>query len=481
MRSQLLNAFVLLTLGSSAQAEHGVSRADVSPQEIQKCQAEWDAWQKSFTSSSPFGAQKKLDVYALGESEFDQVARRNHEKNGKISVRLAEKIPFADASGKVSKIDGFVVDPKDIDRTNREIEAAFNVLRDRDPLITANLAQMIRDNPKGNLLIAVVGSKHALDYFLQDTLPRQVMYGAQGIDQKTERFTPGFRNFVNSLEPRFRPLFLSLALSHLPELETGQVDARAAALEIASRLQMELEQVYRATERVPGIWNGKSLLGEDSKADATVLLVGESHYVMQHKTLENLPSTKCLKILGFSSVTYAHEGLPRLEKGYAPQFVASVSQLGAIGDGTRFLVGPKEFSYNELLEKFAPEAARIKARASIEFTTSAYITSSAMKQKKDGMPIYLTGLESDGGEDFTGAKASTDMVRDLREWIKVHDRVQQVRRNLLSSGSTAFSQELSALWTQQKQIEDKLAKYRVLPLKPEGKTANPVTNVIRLQ
>ncbi len=449
------------------------------------CLEEYTKWQEAFTSSSPFGAEKKLQDLSLDEAEFEMLLSKSLMVKGDIIVRMGREYEVL-RDGKAIKGNAFRVKVNPDDTTNHQgLDERYNLSRDRDALSAASLAQMIRNNPKGNLLIAVLGKSHVMDYFLMDEAPRAVMYGAQKIDQVTEKFTRGFVEFYNSIDPSLRPMLLPSVEQNLAASggATTIIEPRFARHDYQPLFELELEKVQEASNRLP-IWTPKSLMGGASNPQAAVLLVGENHFVANSATLQNIPSGKCLKAMGFTSVTFVKEGLPRLDRGYSPEFIESMYTLRKRLSNIRYDAGGgKEIPYVEFLQTMSPKSLAVVKKGSIEVTSAETTLAVARRLSKEEIPVHFTGFEPGNyhGKAHVDGEPSQKLMGTLRRWVKVDKEIQIVRKGLLSSGSTGFSMQLSKLWSERDAIESELASFDVIPKPPSGKIAEPSKLTIQLK
>lgn len=469
----------LLSLYALAETKHSAtidSRPAESAETETACQKHWREWQDKFTSSSPLGAHKKLHKYAIGKPELEMLLSKRDVRKGKIVVILKEPLLEYDTkTKKVVSLNAFGVDPKAPADAFAKRATKFGVPLERNEMIIANLAQMVRDNPKGNLLIVPVGHFHSLEFFFKDDVDGRVMYGAQRIDDETTEYSDGFREFFNSIEPQYRDIFLYGTDRYFPGGMPEKLEKTFSKNNLGMLFQMELDMAYRANENIPGFWDSERLLGTDSAPKSNVLIVGENHFTQDHASIENLPSAMCLKEMGFTSVTFVMESQPRLEEGRSIEFIRADRTYRGYQDRLIFSRSGKDYTFDRLLRNYLPESAKIRDAKSIEPVTGSLLLGAADRISKDGLPVYFTGLESHADSPLEISERSKKRIEKLREWVAVDGQIQLTRKGLATSGSTALTQRLRTLWQERKDIEKDLEQYSVIPRPPaSGDKAKPI-------
>lgn len=453
----------------------------------ENCSAEWQNWQKNYTSSSPFGAARKLQKHSLGEKEFNALLKKEIVNEGLIIVPLETPIARWDRSANAEAIvSGFAVDPLNYDRGLPAKTMTDNgLVPDRDRLMVAHLAQMVRNNPADNLLIVPIGTAHVLDYFLSGEDGARVMYGSQLNDEVTTHHSEGFRRYYNALPGNLRTMGLLGYENVFPQGFPRKLEARFTRYDYGNLFQLSLEKVYAAQVRLPQTWDGRKLSGGESDPKANVLFVAEQHNNLNHTTLEKLPSADCLRSRGFKSVTMVKEVFPRLEYGYASDLVHGMVSLQHELKARVFTLQGQPIPFPELLGRLAPDAAAVLMGSEIvEPTASSRAFAVASRLQREGMALHFLGLEAQPGTNLLShlnVSPSPAMVADFRQWVAVDDRLQAARRGLLATGGhPAFALEIDNLTNAKRAVETHLSKYPVVPLAPNDETSKKINVQLRL-
>lgn len=441
-----------------APIEPSSSRLTKSERTDRACEKTWKEWRTSFTSSSPIGARKKLQLHAPGKPEFEMLFSKRYIHEGNLVVVLKEPIQEFNSKGELKPVNAFKIDPNITAEYYAKQLAQFGAPIDRNELVVASMAQMIRDNPRENLLIITVGHHHALEFFFnKEDIGLDVMYGAQRIDERTSRYSDGFREFVNSIEPRYRGVFLRGTDSYFPGGLPAKLDRELMKYNLADFFEREFQLAWRANEDLPGVWSPAKIVGTDSNSKSNVLVVGENHFVPDMAPVSSLPSAACLREQGFSSVTFVLESQPYRPGGYSLESLKADHTFRGYQNRLLFSLSGREYSYDQLLKDLLPESAKIRETKSIEPTTGALVLGTAERLSKEGLTVYFTGVEP-----YSQAPAA-GRLKKLREWVAVDKKIQINRKGLATSGSTAFAQQLQSLWTEREAIEKDLKQYPVAP------------------
>jgi len=441
----LINSFCVAAQKSSHDVSAVGKRLGMSKTQVNACIEKWAEWKRKYSGASPYGAHRKMNKLISSEAaELDSV------------IKGTKLIKYQFQDGKKTY---------DIEKraaSNGRFFASIN--KDgRNDMNTAYLAHLVRNNPPKTLLIVSTGSRHVRDYYFEDP-HKKVNYTTKKVDENSKYFTSEMYTFINALSTDLHAAFPEQE-ALVDNILTEYMLTFGSAFKIRGSAKNKLTPISASSSAVDLHIDLLAALYQDQKRgvnhlksadllatpkDANVIIVGDNHLLDDLTPIENLPSSLCLKVVGYENVRFVYEGIPHSKTGYTPRSAFSLLNYSNRLKKNGVNLGGNQMSLFDLVKAVSPTAFKILETQRVQLTPAdLYSLRKADQLRKGGLNVKVQGLEF-------SSRTDAKFKALLLEWTKRRKRWNNHRKYAMISGSTSMIQGITRLWNETEEIEKKL-------------------------
>ena len=308
---------LLLTLLSTFSWGHSLEEERTPEQEA--CLTQWRTWQKKYLAPTPLAAQLK--------SARDWKIDRND-----VNAVLNDREP------ELKGLEGVTFDGKRISPREGFQAMRFRKKEARDHTLVNHLQYALGTQPDKSLLIVFAGVLHGEHFYLNypnervaylamplrntsvkhnaDYHRMEMLFGDTVVALKPARVTPAQEKAFETLAENQRESLLSR--------EVGKTGSMISALGMLPELsnKVAVGKSYSIQDLLrPDVFS-------ETGGQPRAIVILDLHGLNETEFVNELPNGKCLRLLGYNSISFLCEMAPRKSGGYSAEEFSSKSNHG---------------------------------------------------------------------------------------------------------------------------------------------------------
>jgi hypothetical protein len=323
------------------------------------CLGEWSNWRNSFASSSPYSAFNKNSDWPVYPSAVEQV------QEGKQTIRLGARY----------RGDGIQRDQLEL----AEIRPISSLDR-RDYAIVQVLDQEIRASESDTLTLVHLGTAHTLDLFFHNLFDQEVgqkvLFSQYPLRRGTLLGSPTLAKFYRLVNEKY---------DNIPDEEMVQkIDDLSLIFPIflLGKLSLAMDDNFLLA---------KQDFFPSTDTEGSVVLLSDTHGLDEVELAQKLPSSNCLRELGFKKVRLVLEGFHQEDQRMNIPYIVHAFDLNSyVSDSQR-----------QRLKADLPEAANMLESGKVQlFPNINELLVKMAHYEKGGVEVAYAGFESDYQSTF---------------------------------------------------------------------------------